>query len=227
MKRFLGIVTLGLLLLPLLSLNLPKLEANDDTPTAANIFDDRQLLNGYIDRYANESKDFLLGMIKDDNLDGIKMAAAISVFKDRFCREMFPREKISVEKILLRRLNRNTSPFVQTEIMHTLCRLDRYKYFDAMVPALILKMDHYNPAINEIAYQGMDDIIKTGNNRAREARIIFNALRKMLFLSRKRLANVTEPSPKLKQKLELVRWAIKVLGTQEIRKLPKEVINLL
>jgi hypothetical protein len=96
-----------------------------------------------------------------------------------------------------------------------------------MVPALIQKLDHYNSTVNEIAFESLNQIIKAGSNRNREARIVFNTLRKILFLSRRRLAAMTEPEPKLVKKLKLLRWAIKVLGNQELKKLPKEVINLL
>jgi len=155
------------------------------------------------------------------------MAAAVRVFKDQFSKEVFNREKKIIEKILLRRLNRTDSAFVQVEIMHTLCRMDRYKYFNSMAPALMQKMNHYNDTVNEMAYFGLNDIIESGNNRAREARIIFNTLRKVLFLSRRRLAKVTEPDTRLLQKLKILRWSIKVLGSRELKRLPKEVINLL
>ena len=199
-----------------------------NAPTEAlNIFDDRLLLDGYAQRYANESKDILLERIKDDTLDPFKAAAAVRVFKKQFTEEMVAREKKAAERILLRRLVRADSPFLQVEIMHALCQLDRFRYFETMVPALIVKLDHYNSAVDDLAYEDLNEIIKNGNNRAREARIVFNTLRKILFLTRKRLANVTDPSPRLKQKLEILRWAIKVLGNQEIKRLPKEAINLL
>ncbi len=199
----------------------------EDNPFDQTIFDDNLLLNGYADKYGSEPKEILLAMIKDDTLNPFKVAAAVRVFKKNFGKEVFSREKRIIEKILLRRLNRTNSPFVQVEIMHTLCQMDRYKYFKSMTPALVLKMDHYNSTVNELAYTAIDDIIITGNNRAREARIVFNTLRKILFLSRRRLANITEPGPRLKQKLEILRWSIKVLGSQELKRLPKEVINLL
>ena len=47
------------------------------------------------------------------------------------------------------------------------------------------------------------------------------------ILSRKRLAEVKEVSIPLAQKLKLLRWSIKIIGTQELKKLPKEVIPLL
>lgn len=191
------------------------------------IFDDKLLLNGYSDKYANESKEIIIAMIKDDNLGPFKMAATIRVFKKKYSAEVFSREKRIIEKTLIRRLNRAVSPFVQVEIMHTLCRMDRYKYFNSMIPALILKLGHYNATVNELAYEGLSEIIETGNNRTREARIVFNTLRKVLFLSRKRLAQVTEPDARLKRKLKILRWSIKVLGSRELKRLPKEVLSLL
>ncbi len=191
------------------------------------LFDDKRILEGYTEKYGAEPKEILLAMIKDDTLSPIKTAAATRVFKTNFCRQLFSREKTIVEKILLRRLNRSDSPYPQIEIRHTLCRMDRFKYFNAMVPALVLKLEHYNDTISEMAFESLNDILNEKNIRAREARVVFNALRKMLFLSKRRLAQVTEPDPKLKRKLLILRAAIKVLGTQELRRLPKEVINLL
>lgn len=191
------------------------------------IFDDETLLKGYAAKYVEEPKDILLAMVNDDTLDDYKMAAAVRVLREKYGSEIFSREKKIIEKQLLRRLNRTDSPFVQVEIMHTLTLLDRYRYFPSMAPALILKIDHYNSTLGVLSYNALDDIIKKGSNKAREARIIFNTLRKVLFLSRKRLADVTTPDEKLSQKLKLLRWSIKVLGTQELNRLPNEVLNLL
>ena len=166
-------------------------------------------------------------MIKDDTLTPYRSAAAVRVFKDKFSSGVVSREKKIIEKALLRRMHRTDSPFVQVEIMHTLCQMDRYRYFKPMVPALIQKLDHYNSAVNETTFDSLNQIIKAGNNRNREARIVFNTLRKTLFLSRRRLATVKEPDARLAKKLKLLRWSIKVLGNQELKKLPKEVINLL
>ena len=193
----------------------------------STIFDDKMLLDGYAQRFNNLSKDILIEMLKDDTLSAYKMAAAVRSFKERFSTELFSREKVLIEKILLRRLNRDDSPFVQVEIMDTLCRMDRYRYFATMVPVLIQKLDHYNLTVNEIAFNGLNYLVVKSNNRPREARLIFEILRKTLFLTRKRLENITQPGPKLKQKLILLRWSIKVLGTQELKRLPKEVLNLL
>ena len=128
--------------------------------------------------------------------------------------------------MLLRRLNKSDSAFVQVEIMHTLLVLDRYQYFDSMVPALILKMDHYNRVVSALAFDNLQEILKH-SERNREARIVFNTLRKVFFLSRKRLDGVQKPDQKLQEKLEVLRWSVKVLGTQELKNLPQEVIGLL
>jgi hypothetical protein len=196
-------------------------------PTANSIFDDQMLLNGYTEKYSDLSKEILLAMIKDDTLTSYRSAAAVRVFKNTFSDEVVSREKKIIEKILWRRLHRTDSPFVEVEIMHTLCNIDRYHYFKSMVPALIQKLEHYNSAVNDIAFDYLNQIIEAGSNRNREARIVFNTLRKILFLSRKRLADIKEPDAKLAKKLKLLRWSIKVLGNQELKKLPKEVINLL
>ncbi len=197
-------------------------ESNDLT-----IFDDKMLLDGYAKKYSTLPKEIIIEMLKDDTINSYRLAATVRTFKTRFSKEIVSREKIVVEKILLRRLNRDDSPFVQIEIMDTLCRMDRYRYFESMVPILIQKLDHYNQTVNEIAFDSLNYLIETGNSRSREARIVFETIRKVLFLSRKRLENITEPGPKLKQKLVLLRWSIKVLGTQELKKLPSEVLNLL
>ena len=132
-----------------------------------------------------------------------------------------------VEKILIRRLNHTDSTFVQLEIMHTLCLMDRYQYFNSVIPALIEFLDHYNSAVNDLAFNSTNEILASGSKRPREARIVFNALRRNLYLIRRKLADIEEPGPKLKQKLELLRWAIKILGTQELQRLPPEIIDFL
>lgn len=191
------------------------------------LFDDQMLLDGYTKKYSDLPKEILLEMIKDDTLSSYKTAAAVRVFSEKFGQEVVSREKIKAEKLLLRRLNRTDSPFVQVEILYTLCQMDRYRYFKSMVPALIQKLDHYNSAVNDIAFERLERLLVASGKRTREARIVFNTLRKVLFLSRRRLASITEPGPSLTQKLKLVRWSIKVLGSQELKKLPKEVIHLL
>jgi len=191
------------------------------------IFDDQMLLNGYVKKYDGYSKEILLAMIKDDTLTPYRSAAAVRVFQEKFSLEVVSHEKKGIIKILLRRLHRTDSPFVQVEIMYTLCRMDRYRYFKSMAPALVQKLNHYNTTVNENAFNSLNQLIESGSNRPREARVIFNTLRKILFLSRKRLATVSEPDPQLSKKLKLLRWSIKVLGNQELKKLPKEVINLL
>ncbi|MBI4309504.1 MAG: hypothetical protein HY591_04145 [Candidatus Omnitrophica bacterium] len=190
------------------------------------IFDDRALINGYTDKYADESKDVLWAMINDDSLGDYKMAAAIRVFKQKYGEEILKDEKPGIIKTLIRRLNHSGSAFVQVEIMHTLVVLDRYQYFASMVPPLLQKMDHYNRVVSALAYDNLQETIKN-SIRTREARIVFNTLRKILFLSRKRLGNIQEPDQKLRQKLTILRWAVKVLGTQELKNLPQEVIGLL
>ena len=196
-------------------------------PSNSPIFDDKMLLEGYSQKYRDLPQETILEMMKDDTLSSYRMAAAIAVFREKFSAEVVSNEKVQIEKILLRRFNRTDSSFVQVEIMSALCQMDRYRYFKAMVPALIQKLDHYNSAVNEAAFNSLNNLLETGPKRPREARIVFNTLRKVFFLSRKRLANITEPGPKLTQKLKLMRWSIKILGIQEIDKLPKEVINLL
>jgi len=190
------------------------------------IFDDRALINGYTDKFSDESKDVLLAMIADDSIGPYKCTAAVRVFKQKYGQEILSKEKTGVLKVLLRRLNHTDSPFVRVEIMHTLIILDHYQYFESMMPTLIQKLDHYNAVVRDLAYEDIGDIIKD-DDRPREARIVFNTLRKIFFLSHNRLNNVNSPDGKLKQKLSILRWAIKVLGTQELKRLPSEVIRLL
>ena len=190
------------------------------------VFDDLTLINGYTDKYAGESKETLLAMIDDDSLGTYKCAAAVRVFKQKYGSDIFKNEKPAILRNMIRRLNRTDSPFVQVEIMHALIVLDRYQYFESMVPALIQKLDHYNRVVSALTYDNLDDITKT-STRPREARVVFNTLRKIFFLTKKRLANVTTPDARLKRKLMMLRWSIKVLGTQLLKSLPPEVINLL
>lgn len=196
-------------------------------PGTQSIFDDQMLLDGYTKKYSEFSKDTLLAMIKDDTLTQYRSAAAVRVFQQKFIHGVVSTEKKGIEKALLRRLHRTNSPFVEVEIMHALCQMDRYRYFNSMAPALTQKLNHYNTTVNDIAFERLNQIIDSGSNRSSEARVIFNTLRKILFLSRKRLATVKEPDPQLTKKLKLLRWSIKVLGNQELKKLPTEVINLL
>ncbi|MCA9394717.1 MAG: hypothetical protein KC900_10965 [Candidatus Omnitrophica bacterium] len=197
-------------------------------PNGLMMFDDRKLLDRGAQQYAKYSKEILMAMIDDDALpNDYQRAASLRVFRENYADEVVSKEKKNIEKILLRRLKRTDSPFVQVEIMHTLCLLDRIKYLKSMVPALIQKLDHYNPTVNDMAYKALEDIVEKGDNRAREARIFFNTLRKVLFLSRKRLTQVVEPDMRLAQKLKLLRWSIKVLGNQELDNLPNEVLGLL
>ena len=205
----------------------PAVEVPTAVAPSPSIFDDKQQLNGFTERYKQEPVEVILAMIKDETLDAYRTAAAVRVFREKYIDQVFSREKIILEKTLLRRLSHTDSAFLEVEIMHTLCRLNRYKYFNSMVPALIQKLDHYNSTVDELAYLGLKDLTDQEPTKPREARIIFSSLRKMLFLSRRRLVNVNEPNQQLQQKLELLRWAIKILGTEELNRLPKEVIHLL
>src|SRR3989338_1569900 len=138
-----------------------------------SFFDDKQLLDGFSEKIANESLDILLAMIQDDSISPYKIAAAVRVFRQEYAKEIFSQQKIMAEKILWKRLNKTDSRFIEVEIMHTLCLLDRYKYFKTLVPNLIKKLDHYNDTVNELAYNSINDIINTGPHRPREARIVF------------------------------------------------------
>jgi len=80
--------------------------------------------------------------------------------------------------------------------------------------------------VSTMAYDDLLEITKD-SLYPREARIVFNTLRKMFFLSRNRLQNITTPDLNLQQKIDLLRWSIRILGTQELKRLPPEVINLL
>lgn len=217
---------LAALVLPAFCLSAPRAHCQDGL-SGQPIFDDKQLLDGYARKYDGLAKDVILQMVMDDTLNSYQIAAAVRVFKERYSGEVVSREKSRGERILVRRLKLTDSPFVEVEIMHTLCLMDRYRYFEPMVPALIQKLNHYNAAVNEIAFNSLNDIIGANNKRAREARVVFSTIRKMLFLSRNRLVNVTEPDEQLARKLKLLRWSIKVLGRQELNRLPAEVINLL
>ncbi|MBF0618697.1 MAG: hypothetical protein HQL19_00860 [Candidatus Omnitrophica bacterium] len=191
------------------------------------IFDDKLLIDGYSAKLKDASKDTLLAMINDDSLYAYRKAAAVRVFRQEFASFVVQKERVLIERMLLRQLERVDSIYTQIEIMHTLVIMDRYRYFDGMVPVLIQKIDHYDPAVTEIAYRAVDDINNTGTIHAREARIEFNTLRKIFFLARKKLSNANPEEPKLKGKLQLLRWAIKALGTEELKNLPKEVISLM
>ncbi|MDE2027377.1 MAG: hypothetical protein KGK03_10920 [Candidatus Omnitrophica bacterium] len=203
-----------------------KDDINQTNIASGAIFDDKALLEGYTQKYLDQPKDILLEMIADDSLGAYKCTAALRVFKEKYAPQVLSKEKPAIIKTLLRRLNRSDSPFVQVEIEHTLIVLDRFQYFDSMVPALIQKMDHYNPVVSTMAYDDLKEITKN-SLYPREARIVFENLRKELFLSRNKLQNITTPDLRLQQKLDLLRWSIKILGTQELKRLPNEVINLL
>ena len=201
-------------------------DINQEDIASGAIFDDKALLEGYAQKYADQPRDILLAMVADDSLGAYKCASAVRVFKEKFANEVLSREKGNIIRVLIRRLNRSDSPFVQVEIMHALIVLDRYQYFESMVPALIQKTDHYNPVVSTMAYEDLLDITKD-SLYPREARIVFETLRKIFFLSRNRLQNITAPNKKLRQKLDILSWSIRILGTQELKRLPSEVINLL
>ncbi len=216
-----GIFTLFLILIA------PNKIVSAQEKVNSGVYDDAKILAGYIEEYLDESKETILGRINDDATNFYQISAAIHVFKDKFSKTIVGHDKILLEQALLRRISRSNSPFVEVEVLHTLCLLNRYKYFEAMVPALILKLDHYNPTVNEMAENAINNIIANGNNNTREARIIFSTLRKMFFLSRNTLKHTTEPDSRLERKLKILRWSIKVLGAQELKRLPKEILHLL
>jgi hypothetical protein len=192
-----------------------------------DIFDDKILIEGHAGKLTGAPKDLLLAMINDDDLYIYKKTAAVRVFRNTFAAQMVSRERSIVERMLLRQLQRSGAVHLQIEIMHVLVMMDRFRYFDTMVPLLIQKMDHYDPYVNELAYAALENINGAGAQRAREARIEFNTLRKTFFLSRKKLKTADPLDLKLRNKLQLLRWAIKVLGTEELKSLPPEVISLM
>jgi hypothetical protein len=226
MKFILFILLLVVSFIPAWAQNTQKSDVEGADLGGDAVFDDRALINGYTDKFAEENKDTLLAMVADDSLGPYKCAAAVRVFKQKYGGETLSTEKAAIIKLLLRRLNRTDSPFVQIEIFHTLIVLDRYQYFQSMMPSLIQKLDHYNAVVRALAFDDIQDIIKD-DDRTREARIVFTTLRKIFFLSRNRLNGVQTPDDNLKQKISLLRWSIKVLGTQELKRLPSEVIRLL
>ncbi len=193
----------------------------------ADIFDDKALIAGYAAKLVNASKDLLLAMINDEALSAYKKAAAVRVFRDKFALQIVSHERIIVERVLLRQMQRLNSIYQQIEIMHTLVMMDRSRYFDSMAPLLLQKMDHYDVFVNELAFAALEDINAAVAPRTREARIELNTLRKVFFLSRKKLQNADPLEPKLRNKLQVLRWAIKVLGTEELKTLPSEVIALM
>lgn len=199
----------------------------DSLQQETDVFDDKALIQGYVDKLAGSSKDLLLAMINDDDLAPHKKVAAVHVFRQDFALQMVSQEKLIIERVLLRQFQRSNSIYLQVEIVHTLLVMDRFRYFDSMMPLLVQKMDHYNTYANEMAYEAIEDINASGAQRAREARIIFNTLRKTFFLTRKKLEKADPFDPRLRNKLKLLRWTIKVLGTEELKSLPPEVISLM
>lgn len=199
-----------------------------ENPSSSNIFDDKYLINGYTQRFAKEPRDVLMAMLRDDTLTPVKVTAAIQVLTENYSDQLFSKDKVVAEKNLLRRLNKTDSPFVQIAAMRALCRLNRYQYFKPMVPEMILKIDHYDRAVSQWAADAVNDILTHGNDKAWEARIVFTTLRRILFLSRNKLTDANEKNgPAMSEKIKILRWSIKVLGTPELKQLPKEVIPLL
>lgn len=191
-----------------------------------HFFDDALLMDGYAKKLAGASKEVLLSMLADNSLNAFKKAAVVRVFREKFASRIVGRELALVERIFLRQLELSNSPFIQIEIIHTLLVMDRYRYFDAMMPVLVKKMDHYDPLVDGMAYNAISSLTGTAT-RSREARIVFNTLRKMFFLSRKKLQGAKSTDERLHNRLQVLRWAIKILGTEELKKLPKEVIGLM
>jgi hypothetical protein len=188
--------------------------------------DDQSLIKAYSENYADLPKETLIAMIRDDALDSQKTAAAVRLFTKKFSQLVFSREKKRIERWLLIRRARTDSVFVEIEILNALCCLDRYKYFNLATIELLKRLDHYNNSANQIAFQYLQEITEAEPGRAREARVIFNFLRKRLFLIRNELRKIDQPDPRLKQKITLLRWSIKILGTEELRRLPPEVLHL-
>ena len=229
MKKIIKLILTGILIF-LSSPSIVHAQKSSSNPQGAleeAIFDDKVLFQGYVDKYKDKPRDVIVAMMNDSTIGTFKLAAAIRIFSIDFADQTVGTEKNFSEKTLLRILSHENSPYVQTESMNALIALDRYKYFKIMVPRLIEKLDHYEDAVVDIAYDDLSMIITKSTARTREARIIFNTLRKILFLSRKKLEFIEEPDEKLQKKLDLLFWCIKVLGTQELKQLPPEVIRLL
>lgn len=204
-------------------------EAQDDLIKREldKFFDDQLLIERFAEKIQEETKDNLLSMIDDKNLYNYKIAAAVRVFREKYAKEVVQRERAYIEKVFLRRLEVSRSIFLEIEIMHTLLVIDRYRFFAEMVSMLIKGLDHYDLSAVDLAFKALNEVVIKDVARTREARIVFNVLRKIFFLSRKKLAAIEAQDVRLKYKLSLLRWAIKVLGTQELRNLPKEVISLM
>jgi len=207
----------------------PKKESREDEESLPpeGYFNDQLLINGYAQKYETRPLSVLFAMLRDDTLSSIKTAAATLVLRETYSDQLFKEDKALAEKILWRRLNRTESSFVQVEAMHTLCRLNRYQYFKPLVPALILKMEHYDPTVKEMAARAIFDIINRGKDTAWEARIVFQTQRKVFFLNRKKLREAAEQDPIFKDKIKILKWTIKILGSEELKALPKELIPLL
>lgn len=205
-------------------------EAQDDLikKELDRFFDDQLLIERFAEKIQEETIENLLLMIDDKNLYNYKIAAAVRVFRQKYAKEVVQRDKVLIEKAFLRRLEVSKSIFLEIEIMHTLLLMDRYRFFTEMTSMLIKGLDHYDLSAVDLAYKALNEVVLMEKpSRVREARIVFNILRKIFFLSRKKLVNADIQDTRLKYKLSLLRWAIKVLGTQELKNLPKEVISLM
>ena len=200
---------------------------SNPSSNAADFFDDKALIQGYTTKLLPAPKDLLLAMINDEGLHAYRKAAAVKVFREKFAPAMVSRERVIIEKVLLQQLQRSLIVPLQIEILHTLVVMDRFRYYEPMVPIVVRKMDHYDAYVNELAYEALVNINTSEVTRPREARIVFNALRKIFFLSRKKLKTADTLDPKMHNKFELLRWAIKILGTEELKRLPLEVISLM
>src|SRR6204780_183423 len=92
-----------------------KDDINEGDIASGAIFDDKALLEGYTNKYTDESKDILLAMIADDSLGAYKCTAAVRVFKEKFANDVLSHDKPTIIRTLIRRLNRTDSPFLQVE----------------------------------------------------------------------------------------------------------------
>ncbi len=220
-------INMKLLQLFIISLfTLSSMAVSSQAETNFRPLDDRSLIKAYSENYADLPKETLIAMIRDDALDSQKTAAAVRLFSEKYSHLVFSREKKRIERWLLIRRARTDSVFVEIEILNALCRLDRYKYFNLTTVELLKRLDHYNDSANQLAFQYLQEITQAEPGRAREARVIFNFLRKRLFLIRNELRKIDQPDSRLKQKITLLRWSVKILGTEELRRLPPEVLHL-
>src|ERR1700689_2360464 len=76
-----------------------KDDINESNIASGAIFDDKALLEGYTEKYEDESRDTLLAMIADDSLGEYKCTAAVRVFKEKFADEVLSNEKANIIRI--------------------------------------------------------------------------------------------------------------------------------